>query len=42
MNGHLTINLSAERTDEGIPEERAAFGAFSLETGDASLTEGFD
>src|SRR5450631_944255 len=42
VNGHLTINLSPERLDEGTPEERAAFGAFSLETGGASLTEGFD
>jgi len=38
----LEIALAFERTDEGSPEERAAFGMFSVRTPTQVLTEGFD
>jgi hypothetical protein len=38
----LEFGLAPERLDEGSPEERAAFGLFSLRTAQQSLTEGFD
>ncbi len=38
----LDIALAPERTDEGSPEERAAFGLFTIRTQYGSLTEGFD
>lgn len=38
----LEITLASERLDEGTPEERAAFGLFTIRTLHASLTEGFD
>lgn len=38
----LEFSLAPERLDEGSPEERAAFGLFTLRTAHQSLTEGFD
>lgn len=38
----LSIALAPEVLDEGLPEERAAFGMFSICTPRGSLTEGFD
>ena len=38
----LSIALAPEVLDEGLPEERAAFGMFSIRTPRGSLTEGFD
>lgn len=38
----LEISLFPERLDEGSPEERAAFGMFTICAAQASLTEGFD
>ena len=42
MPVELEFGLAPERLDEGSPEERAAFGLFSVRTGQQSLTEGFD
>lgn len=42
MPGGLDIALAPERLDEGSPEERAAFGMFTVRAGDVCLTEGFD
>ena len=38
----LEIATSFERLDEGMPEERAAFGMFTVQFGESFLTEGFD
>ena len=38
----LEFALASERLDEGTPEERAAFGLFTVRTPHACLTEGFD
>ena len=38
----LEIGLAPERLDEGSPEERAAFGVFTIRAGELALTEGFD
>lgn len=38
----LDIALAPELLDEGSPEERAAFGLFTIRTRHGSLTEGFD
>jgi len=38
----LDIALAPERLSEGPPEERAAFGLFTVRTAHGSLTEGFD
>lgn len=38
----LTISFAPERLEEGSPEERGTFGLFSIEAGEARLTEGFD
>jgi hypothetical protein len=38
----LEISLAPEKLDEGSPEERAAFGLFSVCAGALTLTEGFD
>ncbi|WP_211258308.1 ImmA/IrrE family metallo-endopeptidase [Sphingomonas sanxanigenens] len=38
----LEFGLAPERLDEGSPEERAAFGLFTVRTARQSLTEGFD
>lgn len=38
----LDIALAPEHLGEGSPEERAAFGLFTIRTAHASLTEGFD
>lgn len=38
----LSITLAPEVLDEGLLEERAAFGMFSIRTPKGSLTEGFD
>jgi len=38
----LEIALAPERLDEGSPEERAAFGLFTIRTPEVSLTEGLD
>lgn len=42
MPAGLEIALAPERLDEGTPEERAAFGLFSVTVGAATLTQGFD
>ncbi len=42
MPHDLSIALVPEVLDEGSPEERAAFGLFSIRTPYGSLTEGFD
>ena len=42
MPEELEISLAPEVLDEGSPEERAAFGLFTIRTPDSSLTEGFD
>lgn len=42
MPQRLEIALAPERLSEGSPEERAAFGLFTIRTTLASLTEGFD
>jgi hypothetical protein len=42
MPEDLDIALAPERLDEGTPEERAAFGLFTVRSGQRSLTEGFD
>lgn len=42
MPVELEFGLAPERLDEGSPEERAAFGLFTLQTASQSLTEGFD
>jgi hypothetical protein len=38
----LEISLASERLDDGSPEEKAAFGLFTIRTPHSSLTEGFD
>jgi len=38
----LDISLAPERLDEGSPEERAAFGLFTIRSGNVCLTEGHD
>ncbi len=38
----LEISLAPERLDDGSPEEKAAFGLFTIRTPHSSLTEGFD
>ena len=42
MTVGLEIAVAPERLDEGTPEERAAFGLFTIRTPHSSLTEGFD
>lgn len=42
MPVELEIGLALERLDDGTPEERAAFGLFTVRTAHQSLTEGFD
>lgn len=42
MSDALEFGLAPERLDEGTPEERAAFGLFTIRVGAASLTEVFD
>ncbi|PPQ34928.1 ImmA/IrrE family metallo-endopeptidase [Rhodopila globiformis] len=42
MNQALEISLAPERLDEGEPEERAAFGQFTIRSGPMLLTEGSD
>jgi hypothetical protein len=42
MQPALEISLAPERLDEGTPEERAAFGLFTIRTSSAALTEGHD
>jgi len=42
MPEDLEISLAPERLDEGEPEERAAFGMFTIRANGLSLTEGFD
>jgi len=42
MPAGLEINLAPEVLGEGSPEERAAFGLFSICAGPLTLTEGFD
>jgi hypothetical protein len=42
MTHGLEISLAPETLDEGSPEERAAFGLFSIRAGNLCLTEGFD
>ena len=38
----LEITLAPERLDEGLPEERACFGLFTIRAGVADLTAGLD
>jgi len=38
----IDISLAPERLDEGSPEERAAFGLFTIRAGRMALTEGYD
>ena len=42
MTTSLNIALAPEHLDDGSPEERAAFGLFTIRAGNVSLTEGFD
>lgn len=42
MPAGLEIAQAPERLDEGTPEERAAFGQFTVTVGAAILTQGFD
>ncbi|MBC7101955.1 MAG: hypothetical protein H5U13_01835 [Parvibaculum sp.] len=42
MPEELDISLAPELLDEGSPEERAAFGLFTIRSRHSSLTEGFD
>lgn len=42
MQQALDIGLAPEILDEGSPEERAAFGLFTIRSKHGSLTEGFD
>lgn len=42
MTSVLDIGLAPEVIAEGMPEERAAFGMFTIRAGNLSLTEGFD
>ncbi len=42
MQEELVISLAPEVLDEGSPEERAAFGLFTIQSQHCSLTEGFD
>lgn len=42
MPEDLRIALSPEHLDEGDPEEKAAFGMFTMHAGNLVLTEGFD
>jgi hypothetical protein len=38
----LSVRLAPERLTEGTPEERAAFGLFTITSNTTLLTEGFD
>jgi hypothetical protein len=42
MPEELEISLAPEVLDEGSPEEKAAFGLFTIRSQHGSLTEGFD
>ena len=42
MPAGLDIGLAPERLDEGSPEERAAFGLFTILAGNTPLIQGFD
>ncbi|GEO80578.1 ImmA/IrrE family metallo-endopeptidase [Pararhodospirillum oryzae] len=42
MSASLELGLAPERLDEGSPEERAAFGVFTIRSSEQYLTEGFD
>jgi hypothetical protein len=42
MQQTIKIGLAPEVLDEGSPEERAAFGMFTIRSERSSLTEGFD
>jgi hypothetical protein len=42
MSVRLELALAPERLDEGLPEERACFGLFTIRCGEIDLTGGFD
>ena len=42
MREELEFSLAPELLDEGTPEERAAFGLFTVRSRHGSLTGGFD
>ena len=42
MHEALEISLAPERLEDGLPEERAAFGMLAIRAGSVCLTQGYD